>query len=184
MNLADNSFKPEQYTYNDYKLWEGNWELISGYPIARSPSPKRAHQWFTTNFARITGNALAKQKENCNCEVYVELDWVVNENTVVRPDYMIVCGNFTEDYLHFPPTLILEVSSHSTRIRDRNTKFNLYEILGVKYYILADEDKTTIEIYELNDNKYRDVALGTFNLSGHCNIHIALDDLWDHFSAA
>lgn len=156
MNLADNSFKPGQYTYNDYKLWEGSWELIGGYPIAMSPSPKRAHQLFTTNFTRIIGNELEKN----NCEVYIELDWVINENTVVRPDCMIVCGVFTGDYLQFPPTLILEVSSHSTRIRDRNTKFNLYEMLGVKYYVLADEDKTTIGFFELNDNKYREHAAG------------------------
>lgn len=158
--------------------------MLGGYPVAMSFSPKRAHQWFTTNFASIIGNELAKKKGRCNCDVYVELDWLVNENTVVRPDCMIVCGNFTEDYLHFPPTLILEVSLDSTRIRDRNTKFNLYEMLGVKYYVLADEDKATVDFYELNVNKYREFAAKNFILNSHRNIMMYLNDLWEHFNAA
>ena len=27
------------YTYEDYTIWEGRWELIDGFPIAMSPSP-------------------------------------------------------------------------------------------------------------------------------------------------
>ncbi|CAI6147177.1 MAG: hypothetical protein SPLUMA2_SPLUMAMAG2_01798 [uncultured Sulfurimonas sp.] len=32
------------YTYNNYKLWKGDWELMSGHPIAMSPAPMRKHQ--------------------------------------------------------------------------------------------------------------------------------------------
>jgi hypothetical protein len=32
-----------EYTYDDYKKWEGNWELIEGIPYAMSPPPKRKH---------------------------------------------------------------------------------------------------------------------------------------------
>ena len=32
------------YTYDDYKLWEGNWELINGIAVAMSPAPVRKHQ--------------------------------------------------------------------------------------------------------------------------------------------
>ena len=77
----------------------------------------------------------------CSCETYYELDWIVNDNTVVRPDCMVVCGDFKEDFLTFPPQLILEISSPNTRLRDRNTKFSLYEMYGVKYYLIADCDK-------------------------------------------
>jgi hypothetical protein len=27
------------YTYNDYKDWEGSWELIDGVPFAMAPAP-------------------------------------------------------------------------------------------------------------------------------------------------
>ena len=30
----------EYYTYDDYLLWEGDWELICGYPLMMSPSVK------------------------------------------------------------------------------------------------------------------------------------------------
>lgn len=34
----------EHYTYDDYCLWEGRWELIEGMPMAMTPSPIIAHQ--------------------------------------------------------------------------------------------------------------------------------------------
>jgi len=34
----------EYYTYDDYKLWEGNWELINGIPLSMAPAPMRVHQ--------------------------------------------------------------------------------------------------------------------------------------------
>lgn len=178
MKLSDNIFSPEKYTYNDYKLWKGDWELINGYPVAMSPSPKRTHQWFATNFIFLTIDFLKQNKANCNCEVYSELDWIVNDDTVLRPDCMIVCGDFKEDYLTFPPALVLEISSHSTRLRDRNTKFNLYEMYGVKYYIIADCDKTTVEVFELTNNKYQQTLAAVFQLTEKCIINIDVLNLW------
>ncbi len=32
------------YTVQDWKLWEGDWELIKGTPVAMSPSPLNKHQ--------------------------------------------------------------------------------------------------------------------------------------------
>lgn len=179
MNLPTKIFGPEQYSYNDYKLWEGNWELINGYPYAMSPSPTRQHQLFATSFAGEIQTIIKGNKLNCNCDVYNELDWIVNENTVVRPDCMIVCGDFKEDYLTFPPQLILEVSSHATRLRDRNTKYNLYEMYGVKYYIIADCDKKTLEIFELTDNKYKQTDTKQFNLTSTCSINFDVISLFD-----
>jgi hypothetical protein len=34
----------EYYTYDDYLLWEGKWELIKGLPMAMTPSPIINHQ--------------------------------------------------------------------------------------------------------------------------------------------
>ena len=179
MNLPTKIFEPEQYSYNDYKLWEGNWELINGYPYAMSPSPKRGHQGFSAKFSRQIGNILEREKLICACEVYYELDWIVNDNTVVRPDCMVVCGDFKEDFLTFPPQLILEISLHTTRLRDRNTKYNLYEMYGVKYYIIADCDKKTLEIFELTDNKYKQTYTKQFNLTSTCSINFDIPSLFD-----
>jgi len=32
------------YTYDDYKLWDGDWELYDGVAVAMSPAPMRKHQ--------------------------------------------------------------------------------------------------------------------------------------------
>ena len=32
------------YSYEDYLLWEGDWELISGVAFAIAPSPAKNHQ--------------------------------------------------------------------------------------------------------------------------------------------
>lgn len=42
----------------------------------------------------------------------------------------------------------------STALRDRHTKFQLYEQQGVKYYLIADADKKTVEVFVLKNTKY------------------------------
>ena len=32
------------YTYDDYKLWEGKWELMNGMAVSMNPAPMRKHQ--------------------------------------------------------------------------------------------------------------------------------------------
>ena len=108
-----------------------------------------------------------------------ELDWIINGNTVVRPDCMVVCGVFNEDFLTFPPQLILEISSHTTRLRDRNTKYLLYEMYGVKYYLMADCDKKIVEIFELIDNKYKQVDTRQFDFTPTCSIEFDVNSLFD-----
>ncbi len=98
------------YTYQDYAQWEGDWELIFGFPYAMSPSPKRNHQAIERKFIVLVNDALKQAQKGCACEIYHGLDWIINDSTVVRPDAMIVCGNFDEDFLNFPPVLIIEIA--------------------------------------------------------------------------
>lgn len=61
------------YTYEEYCLWEGRWELIEGIPYARSPAPTPRHQWLVLNIAYELKATL--KKSNCkNCEVYDFID--------------------------------------------------------------------------------------------------------------
>lgn len=76
----------------------------------------------------------------------------------MRPDISIVCSHLDpESHITKPPVLIVEILSESTHLKDRNTKFNLYEFCGVKYYLMADPDNQSAEIYELIDNKYKQI---------------------------
>lgn len=167
-----------QYSYKDYKQWEGHWELIYGLPHAMSPSPKRKHQLCERRFLRIVEDALGQNTNVCHCDVYHELDWIVDDNTVVRPDVMIVCGKFEDDFLRFPPTLILEIASDTTRLKDRNIKFNLYQNNGVKYYLIADVERESIDMFILKDNRYTEFNSDTFTLTSACSIQLNIQKIW------
>ncbi|MEJ7589231.1 MAG: Uma2 family endonuclease [Ferruginibacter sp.] len=178
MKLSDQLFKPERYTYQDYLMWKGDWELVNGYPFAMAPSPNRTHQWFSRKFIQKVSNEIDNSNGKCNCEAYYELDWIIDESTVVRPDCMIVCGNFTDDFLTFAPRLIVEISSGKTKLRDRNTKYNLYEIQGVKYYVVTDTEKRSVEVYELLNGKYNLKNDTQFQLTPECVIEFDVFTLW------
>ncbi|MCY7293076.1 MAG: Uma2 family endonuclease, partial [Ferruginibacter sp.] len=68
------------YTYEDYCMWEGNWELIDGIPYAMSPAPVMKHQLVNVNICAIFRDAL---KKGCGkCKAYMPIDWKVKEDTV------------------------------------------------------------------------------------------------------
>ncbi len=92
---------------------------------------------------------------------------------------MIVCGHFTEDFLTFPPTLVVEISSGKTKLRDRNTKYNLYELQGVKYYVIADTEKKSVEVFELVKEKYAQKNDTHFQLTTQCDIDFDVFSLWE-----
>ncbi len=98
-----------------------------------SLSTKKNHNRFSVKFYRLIGNILESSNFKCDCEVFYEIDCVIDEYNVVKPDVMVVCGNSNEEIQTFLPTIILETASPSIIIKDRNTKFNLYEMCGVKY---------------------------------------------------
>jgi Uma2 family endonuclease len=169
-------FDPPRYSYEDYKNWNDEWELIDGYPYFLMPSPKRKHQHFISQFTWVVKNILFGKE--CECDVYSEFDWIVNNETVVRPDLMIVCGAFDTDWLTFPPTLIVEIASASTYMKDRNIKYKLYEMNKVKYYLLADTEKEKIDCYELIDGIYQLKQNTTFLLDNECEINIDFEQMW------
>jgi Uma2 family endonuclease len=141
------------YTYDDWVNWEGKWELIEGHPIAMSPTPVPAHQRAAAEI--ITELTLALRKTDCKkCRAYDSLDYKIADDTILVPDILIVCGEIKKKYLDFPPALVVEILSPSTALKDRHTKYELYEQQGVKYYLIVDTDKKTIEIYELIGKKY------------------------------
>ena len=166
------------YTINDWKLWEGDWELIKGIPVAMSPAPFNKHQLLGSDLLTYFNLELRKNKPACKCKVLYGQDWIIDETNVVRPDILIACGDLNpEGHITKPPVLIVEIFSKSTQLKDRNTKFNLYEFCGVKYYLMADPDNKSAEIYELIDNKYKQIfAPFNFKLNESCMIEFNLKE--------
>jgi Uma2 family endonuclease len=73
----------------------------------------------------------------------------------------IICGVVTKKYLDFPPALVAEILSPATVLKDRHTKYGIYESQGIPYFIIISPDTEEIEIYELEN--------GTYRLSGRGN---------------
>ena len=140
------------YTYAEYEQWEGHWELIEGIAYAMSPSPVPRHQQIAANLLIEFGVPL----KQCNkCRVYQPLDYHITDDTILQPDMLVVCREITKKYLDFPPALVAEVLSPATALKDRHTKYSLYESQGIKYYIIISPDTEEAEIYELENGSYR-----------------------------
>jgi Uma2 family endonuclease len=74
----------ERYTLDDYRRWEGDWELIQGFPLAMPPSPGLEHQRVSAAIFRQLDEAL----DHCpKCEALFEFA----DDTVVRPDVLVIC---------------------------------------------------------------------------------------------
>jgi len=166
-----------RYTYNDYKNWKEDWELIDGYPLQLLPSASPKHSRIQTKFI-FQGMKSMQSNEDCNCVLFTELDWKINEESVVRPDIMVICGETKEDYLNFPPVLIIEILSPFNLKNDRVIKFDLYREQGVKYYLMADCQHDNVEVYELIDNYYKSVNKSTFKIDKNCEITFDFEALW------
>ena len=141
----------EYYTYKDYMNWEGRWELINGLPMAMSPAPMRKHQ----SIASEINYYLREQFDECElCEVLGEIDYKVNEDTVLRPDIVLTCGETHDVYLTKAPEIVFEIISPSTAKRDEKYKFEIYEAEKINYYVLIYPDDLKAKIFKLDGKAY------------------------------
>ena len=138
------------YTVEDYRQWEGNWQLVEGVAISMSPSPFGAHERSVTEFVTSFNNQLRQQQSDCR--TYAGLDWMVANDTVVRPEVMVVCGKQPERHLEKPPAIVVEVLSPSTRELDLVTKRRIYQEHGVQYYLIVDVEAKAIEVVRFGED--------------------------------
>ena len=95
------------------------------------------------------------------------------DDTVVRPDVVIVCGSFPERHIMEPPRLVVEVLSPSTEEKDRTAKLDLYASQGVEYYLLVDPIAKSIDALhrESATGKYEPMPVNevfTFEFNKNC----------------
>ncbi len=167
MGLAERY--PVRYTVEDWKHWQGDWELIEGVPYAMA-SPRPINQAILSNLVWAIKSALL---ENCpDCMVYAELDWYISYDTVIRPDIMVLCGEIPER-VETPPHMVIEIVSTSSRQMDEGLKFELCEKEGVKYFVLVYPDEKAVKVFELSNGKYVEKHSMKFSLGG-CELEIDL----------
>ena len=162
------------YTVADYLKWEGDWELWEGHPVAMAPSPTPYHQKSGSNLVFHLMTQLRAAPCSSKCRVLYELDWHVNETTVVRPDIMIYCHEISkEKWIEKPPAFIGEILSPSTRSHDLVAKKSLYAENGVKYYLIADPDSEELSLFLLTDGAYEEIdASSQIELNDVCSVQL------------
>jgi Uma2 family endonuclease len=165
------------YTYEDYKLWKGRWEIIRGFAISMMPTPNPRNQEIAGALHEVFRKAI--RQNNCKkCKVYQPIDYLINEDTIVNPDLLIVCKPIEGQYLDFPPELVVEILSPSTALKDRNTKYDLYQNEGIKYYIIVEPLDSSFEIYMLQNGLYERVYTEDFEIVG-CKLTLDLEKCFE-----
>ena len=172
----------EYYTYDDYVHWEGKWELIDGIPMAMAPSPMITHQ----ALAAETLFELKTNSKDCpQCLVIAEEDWKISDDTVLKPDVVMICDEPNQNYITKTPQIIVEVISKSTAKRDEKFKFDIYEREKVPYYILIYPNELKAKLYKLENNKYEkqgDFFNETYEFENlTCNTKINFENIFARF---
>jgi Uma2 family endonuclease len=169
------------YTFQDYKKWDNQWELIGGIPFSMFPLPSKNHQRLNKKIVAILDDELLRN--NCeDCEAFLPIDWKIDDDTIVQPDVSIICNDSEGQYVTNTPKLVFEILSPSTRKKDLTTKFNLYQIQGVKYYCIVDPEVNNAKIYQITDALYQQVFESQndtyiFNIED-CDIVFDFSKIW------
>ncbi len=168
------------YTYNDWIHWEGQWELIDGIPYAMSPLPVPKHQRIASSLSTEFGTSLKSCKD---CSVYQPIDYKVSDDIIIQPDLLIVGNEIKKKFLDFPPSLVVEILSPSTALKDRHSKFEIYQQQQIKYYLIISPDPEEVEVYECLDEGYQLKEKGksftyAFTFPHNCFADINFDEVW------
>lgn len=182
MSEANDMYLPH-YTYEDYKNWEGKWELINGIPYAMSPTPSLLHQ-------RINGKIHIQLEyliqDRKNCQAFLPVDWRIagpNDDNVVQPDNLVICKDVEGNFISETPVLIFEILSPSSISKDRHVKYNIYESNGVKYYIIVDIDLKVADVFEITNGSYKKLIeaknnVVNFKFEEDCSIEFSFEKIW------
>lgn len=167
------------YTYHDWEQWDGQWELIEGIPYAMSPLPVPRHQ----KIAMALGSEFTVMLKTCrDCTAYQPIDYRITDDTILQPDMLVVCGEITKKYLDFPPALVVEILSPATALKDRHSKYSIYESQGIPYYLIISPDVEEVEVYKLNNGTYSLEQKGknfSYHFSlGSCTAAIDFKEIW------
>jgi Uma2 family endonuclease len=170
------------YSYADYCLWEGRWEIIDGILFAMNTEFEVRHQEITTKLCCELGIAV-KSKGFKHLIVSPYIDYVVAENTVVQPDVLIYSGCTNDVYLDVTPHLVAEVISSLTAMKDRYAKYDIYEKQDVLYYLIINPETERVQLFVLEDGEYILKQEGhgfsyRFDFDEGCSAEIDFNEIW------
>lgn len=127
-------------------------ELINGKIVMMSPRPRVNHTRVAGTIYRIFSAALKGK----SCEAFPDgVDLYLDEKNHFIPDAMIICdpSQVKGDRIDGAPSLVVEVLSPSTELRDRGVKMRAYAAAGVEEYWLVDVVSKRVEVYRQQDGR-------------------------------
>lgn len=155
-----------EYTYADYLKFEFEEmvELIRGKIFRMSPAPKASHQSVSVSLSSMIWTYLKGK----TCRVYeAPFDVILpvsnkkreKATTVVQPDICVICNpEIVEEAGCFGvPDWIIEILSPHTSKKDLQLKYDVYEEAGVKEYWIVMPQEKLIEVFILENSKYKRV---------------------------
>lgn len=159
MNLPE--LEHHGYTLEDWKSWEGRWELINGTAYDMTPAPNTDHQRISSRLHLAIGSALAEAKRKPGgkeCEVFHAPTDVYLESGVVQPDLLVVCdpAKVSQRGIEGAPDLVVEILSPGTASKDWSHKRWAYAAAGVPEYLIVDPDGQFGLLLQLEGGRYEE----------------------------
>lgn len=149
------------YTLEDWKGWEGRWELIHGVAYDMTPSPGTKHQEISERLGFALGSALRESKGKTgqgDCKLFHAPTDVFLESGVYIPDLLMVCdpAKISPRGIEGPPDLVVEILSPSTASKDVTRKRWAYEAAGIPEYLIVDPDDEVAVLLRLEQGRYQE----------------------------
>lgn len=152
------------YTLEDWKTWDGRWELIHGVAYDMSPAPTTVHQKLVGSLYFQIRSSFEEAKHGSGggeCEVFVSpLDVFLSPGQVVQPDLVVVCdpSKIALRGIEGAPDLVVEVLSPSTAGKDWSHKRWAYEAAKVLEYLIVDPEEQVAELLRLDTEGHYQTA--------------------------
>jgi Uma2 family endonuclease len=161
MNLPQ--AKSYSHTLEQWKTWDGRWELINGAAYDMTPSPSPEHQEVSSDLHAAIWNALTEAKRKAGggeCKVFHAPTDVFLDSGVFIPDLLVVCdlAKISHRGIEGAPDLIVEILSPTTASRDNVKKRWAYAAAGVPEYLIVDPSEQVAMLLLLEGGHYTDSA--------------------------
>src|SRR5262249_32897554 len=142
-----------RYTYADLLDTPDDghrYEIIDG-ELTVSAAPVQVHQRFLYLLSREFGSVI--DRERLGHLYFSPVDVLFSTGDTVQPDLIFIRRERLHIYqgpvVRGVPDAALEVLSNSTRLRDLDVKYKLYESEGVPEYWIADPDLPGLMLFVL-----------------------------------
>lgn len=131
-------------------------ELIAG-ELYVTPAPRPDHQRVVLRLGLVLAPHVESERIG---EIFLSpIDVHLPSGEIVEPDLLFVAADQTgivrDDAIHGVPRLLVEVLSPSHPERDRIVKMELYARNGVVEYWIVDPAEGSVELFQLEDGRYR-----------------------------